>query len=225
MARFRQERRQTMRDDWRWLAATLAVTVGLAAWLAVAHGWPQILASFLLGAYAVVLFVGWLIGFDAHSLRWRWGAAGEEWTADELSHLGAEWRVFHDLPNSAGNWDHIAVGPPGIFAIDSKNLTQPATVEADGLRSGRLRYGGATSRGSAVRLKKAIEQEAGLAVWVQGVVAVWGRLSSGAIEINKVLYVPASQLVPTLSVQPTRLAEAERMTVIVALETLASTRR
>jgi hypothetical protein len=61
-----------------------------------------------------------------------------------------------------------------------------------------LRAGGKASRGSAVRMKEIIERETGLVIWVQGVVAVWGKLPEGVVERDKVLYVPAQRLVETL---------------------------
>lgn len=56
-----------------------------------------------------------------HHLGWF----GERITAEELEPLKAEgWQIFHDVPVSAGksewNIDHVAVGPGGIFAIETK---------------------------------------------------------------------------------------------------------
>jgi hypothetical protein len=129
---------------------------------------------------------------------------GEQWTADELAMLNSDWPVHHDIPDSRGNWDHIAVGPAGVFAIDSKSLCEPAAVDDQGLRAGRLRFGGIATRKSARRMKELIEQNTGNALWVQGVLAVWGRLPEDMIERDKVLYVKAPRLVETLETQPPR---------------------
>src|SRR3954452_9111449 len=55
------------------------------------------------------------------------GAAGEEGTAAGLHGLPAEqWVLFHDVRcpgRERANVDHVAVGPPGVFVIDSKNWT------------------------------------------------------------------------------------------------------
>ena len=64
-----------------------------------------------------------------------------------------------------------------------------------------LRYGGASTRGSAVRLKEGIEARSGAAVWVQGVVAVWGELAGGTVTCDRVVYVPAAELTETLCAQ------------------------
>jgi len=69
---------------------------------------------------------------------WEQGAAGERATADVLSGLpSTEWTVFHDLPwpgRRYANVDHVVVGPPGVFVIDSKNWSGAITVKDQILR-------------------------------------------------------------------------------------------
>jgi len=53
------------------------------------------------------------------------GYFGERVVAEHLEPLKAHgWRIFHDVPGSnnghAFNIDHVAVGPPGIFVIETK---------------------------------------------------------------------------------------------------------
>jgi hypothetical protein len=218
MRRFKKARWANLRDEWKgWL---LIVGIGLASayWMLSHEGVGQVAAAFAFGVAVTVLTFGWSVGFDAHSLRWAWGAWGERWTADELAKLDSSWRVFHDLPDGKGNWDHVVVGAPGVFVIDTKNLSEPAVVDGAGLRAGRLTGGGRASRGSAVRLKEMIEREAGLALWVQGVVAVWGTLVGGEEKRDNVLYVPAPSLVESLRKLPPRLTEAQRSKVCDVLD-------
>ena len=53
------------------------------------------------------------------------GAEGEAATARALASLdAAEWTIFHDVRwpgRKLANVDHVAVGPGGVFVIDSKN--------------------------------------------------------------------------------------------------------
>jgi Nuclease-related domain len=205
MRKFREERRSAIREEWRALSVFLAFTVAAAVLVVTEDGWTRVLAAFALGCGLTAFAFGWMLGFDATSLRWAWGAWGEQWTAEELAKLPADWRVYHDIADGRGNWDHVVVGAPGVFVVDSKRLSEPAVVDDNGLRAGRLRVGGSASRGSAVRMKEIIQRETGLAVWVQGVVAVWGELSAGMVERDKVIYVPARQLVDTLESRPKRL--------------------
>lgn len=219
MARFRADRRANIRSDRRDVTIAIAGTIGLAVWVAVASGWQQTFAAFLLGCYVTMLFVLWLIGFDARSLVWRWGAVGEEWTAKELARLGADWRVYHDLADGQGNWDHIAVGPHCVFVIDSKNLRGTIRVGADGGRAGRLPFGGAASRGSAARLGERLEAETGVKVWVQAVVAVWGDFAT-VVERENVLYVPGAAIASELERFPRKFRDDQRPRVVAALDKL-----
>ncbi len=56
--------------------------------------------------------------------QWEKGAEGETHTAAALERLGAGWICWHDLKwpgRRLANIDHLAIGPGGIFVIDSKN--------------------------------------------------------------------------------------------------------
>jgi hypothetical protein len=73
-----------------------------------------------LGSLLTALYVGWEVGGDVRSLTWIWGQLGEQQTEDVLGRLEHDgWRVVHDIPREHGNYDHIAIGPPGLFLLDS----------------------------------------------------------------------------------------------------------
>ena len=70
--------------------------------------------------------------FDARTedRNWRRGAEGEERVAADLAALGQRWAVVHDLTigRKGANLDHLVIGPPGLFALNTKNLTGKLTV-------------------------------------------------------------------------------------------------
>jgi hypothetical protein len=74
--------------------------------------------------------------------RYERGAQGEAATAHMLTELRpGNWTVLHDVAwpgRKLANIDHVAVGPPGVFVIDSKNWSGSITA-LDGvlLRNGR----------------------------------------------------------------------------------------
>jgi hypothetical protein len=138
------------------------------------------------------LIVFWLIGGDVTSLTWVRGAVGERQTEEVLLKLADDWHVFHDVPDGQGNWDHTVIGPAGVFAIDTKSYSSPATVENDTLRSGRIRTPGSAFRGSAVRLKEMLERKSGVSTWVQAAVTIWGEFPQGVVEAKGGL--PGSRL-------------------------------
>lgn len=54
---------------------------------------------------------------------WFVGAQGERAVGTLLAGLGPEWLVLHAVPIGAGtkDVDHLLVGPPGVFAINTKH--------------------------------------------------------------------------------------------------------
>lgn len=64
--------------------------------------------------------------------RWnyRLGFTGERVVGEELNQLMASgFRVFHDLPFDGFNIDHVLVGPPGVFAVETKTRRKPADIK------------------------------------------------------------------------------------------------
>jgi Nuclease-related domain len=54
---------------------------------------------------------------------WFTGALGEVEVARLLRKLGPEWTVLHSVPigSNGADVDHVLVGPPGVFALNTKN--------------------------------------------------------------------------------------------------------
>jgi nuclease-like protein len=84
------------------------------------------------------------------------GATGEERVGGLLAELAArdDWHVIHDVTLGRGNVDHILIGPPGVFTVETKSHPGP-------IRVGRVH--GATLR-QAQAQRKAVEAITGLPV-------------------------------------------------------------
>jgi hypothetical protein len=52
--------------------------------------------------------------------RWARGAAGERKVGEILEGLGPEWHVIHGVFLGRGDIDHVLVGPPGTFTVETK---------------------------------------------------------------------------------------------------------
>jgi len=91
------------------------------------------------GVYTALLAILWTIAQfvrPQHVRAWETGAVGEERTAEALRALPAGWIVLHDrrIPRSRANIDHVVIGPPGVFLIDSKSYAGQLTIDGGELR-------------------------------------------------------------------------------------------
>lgn len=126
---------------------------------------------FLLAVVAAVL----LAWGDRRLGNYLKGAKGEEWVAHELSFLSSEYTVFNGLHLASGkeNFDHIIVGPSGIFVVETKNWK--GSVE---FRDGKLYAGGKEPSRPPLRQVKAATAE---------LVAYIDDAGHGGIPIHSVL--------------------------------------
>lgn len=134
-------RRRARRETWTfvrqrriWLVVlgmiTLLVTTVLGAGVLqeavvgrpMAAWWTPFLLGLVLGAFPCLVW-GALTSADG-SASWRIGAQAEQWTAEELEGLGPSWRIEHNVPfpgpSHVVDVDHVAVGPHGVLAMETK---------------------------------------------------------------------------------------------------------
>jgi hypothetical protein len=60
--------------------------------------------------------------------RYDRGAEGEEYVGQILDELDPGWFVIHDAHLERSNVDHIVIGPPGLFTIETKSNAGPIRV-------------------------------------------------------------------------------------------------
>lgn len=126
-----------LRAFWPLLVICFVIGYLLRAWfpqptLSVS----QVGMLFFLAAVATTILLAW---GDRRLGNFIKGAKGEEWVAHELAFLSAEYTIFNGLRLGGGkqNFDHIIVGPAGVFVVETKNWK--GSVE---FRDGRLYAGG-----------------------------------------------------------------------------------
>jgi hypothetical protein len=126
--------------EWATWTRTLPWRVAAALGIGAAGGLlGSLLASrpsLVLGTLAAVAAgVGLRFRPSPDAIAWRRGAAGERRTARLLGPLERHgWAVLHDLaiPGSRANIDHLAIGPGGVFVIDSKHYRGHLRLDAVG---------------------------------------------------------------------------------------------
>jgi len=124
----------------------LVLYVALAALVPVLVTWPILLLVQRLTGWWVLVGLAVLviafIGVFLVAARWLrnkmtegWdrylGYFGERFVAEQLDSLKAHgWKVFHDVPGEAHekkfNLDHVAVGPGGVYVIETKTRRKGA---------------------------------------------------------------------------------------------------
>ena len=76
------------------------------------------------------------------------GARGEEHVGSLLDELaGPTWRIIHDASMGRGNIDHIVIGAPGVFTVETKS--HPGPVRVGRVHGGTIEQARAQSRAIA----------------------------------------------------------------------------
>ncbi len=127
------------------------------------------------------------------------GAMAEEQVGALLDELPrGRWRVVHDVSLGRGNVDHIAIGPPGVFTIETKS--HPGPVRAGRVHGKTLAQ--ARAQGRAIAWVTGVEAES-MIVFSRAWVDRPGARRKG------VRILPARMLVGFLEKQPTVLTREE----------------
>lgn len=106
------------------LGVLAVFTAGLGRWLGL-HD-PRFIVSELGLLVTMFLISHYVLPLVERRDR---GARGEESVGALLDELEAHgWHVFHDATLGHGNVDHIAIGPAGIFTIETKSHPGPIRV-------------------------------------------------------------------------------------------------
>jgi hypothetical protein len=200
----------------RTLPWRIAATLGIGA----AGGVLGNLLAPRLGLVAgglAVLVAGWGLRFQPSpdAVAWRRGAAGERRTARLLDPLERHgWAILHDLalPGSRANLDHLAIGPGGVFVIDSKQYRGRLQLDP----SGRLWHGRYPLAPTLGAVSFEADQAAQILtdphVVVVPIMAVHGaEVPWGKVVVDGVPVLPALRLPSMLRALPAVLG-AERVT-------------
>jgi hypothetical protein len=195
-----------------WAAWTRTLPWRVAATLGIGSG-AGVLGSLLaprlglvIGALAAIA-AGWGLRFrpSLDAKAWRRGTVGERRTARLLGPLERQgWAVLHDLavPGSQTNLDHLAIGPGGMFVIDSKQYRGRLQLDP----TGRLWHGryplAPTLRAVSFEADRAAQVLADPQVVVP-IVAVHGaQVPWSKVIVNGVPVVPAPRLPSMLRALP-----------------------
>lgn len=141
---------------------------------------------------------------------WATGARGERLVGRALEALTGSWEVVHDVPlgGTEANVDHVVAGPPGVFALNTKNLSGDVwiasrTFMVNGYRRDYLRK----SRAEERKVSAAVERALGRKLPVRAVLVVIAPSVTVKEPAEGVDVVRAEDLVSWLTSLPQSLDE------------------
>lgn len=150
----------------------VAGTVALAT-LTRIGGWGAVVGIGVSAVLFIVTFIlcaRWVSRRMLGRFNRYLGYFGERVVAEALEPLKLRgWRVFHDVPCEAGtarfNIDHVAIGPWGVFAIETKSRRKGQPRE--GRRDHEVSFNGNVLSWPWAESRDEIEQALGNAKWLQ----------------------------------------------------------
>jgi Nuclease-related domain len=172
----RQRRREIARTRWKPLAvfalsyAVCAVAVTLLiSWLS-GHSWGVFMGGIWLGGFVVMNYSIFTF-IDGEASRLSNGFDAESNTAHELRRLRRDgWRVVHNIHFEAGDVDHVAVGPGGVVAIETK----ASTADWDFLvRQGVISNWAKQAKQGAFRTHHLVKSRAKIDIVTAPIVVTW----------------------------------------------------
>jgi len=119
--------------------------------------WPAFLVAIAVGALTSRRDWAEAIELSVEARNWAKGAAGERKASGELALLPADYLVLNDLhpdfraQGAPWNWDHVIIGPKGLFVVDAKNYS--ATRIREGHSDPRTKRNAKQVRGYALNFK------------------------------------------------------------------------
>src|ERR1051325_8580125 len=84
-------------------------------------GWVLLLLAFLTSSIWVAIFGSKIYCLARERSDYQLGFDGERYVGEVLTPLVAErFQIYHDVPFDGYKIDHVLVGPPGVFSVDTK---------------------------------------------------------------------------------------------------------
>ena len=129
----------------------------------------------------IITIVGALVYYYGHNegSSWMKGDKGEKLVSLYLEDLPRGYFTFNDvtIPGGKGNFDHIVIGPTGIFLIETKNYSGFFKIYGNDWYSRSSsqkmkRNPGNQVRLNALDLSKFLNKKLGKKIWVTGVVTL-----------------------------------------------------
>lgn len=158
-----------------WDEVETPVLAVVFAWILVFQEWSALLVPTRMGPVSMTIIAVLVTAWAVPKIRAYWrkdadyqlGRKGELAVAECLESLRAQgFRPLHDIVAGRFNVDHVLIGPPGIFAIETKTRRKSGGREEKVLVDGsRILIAGRSAEPNPA------DQAKGNAAWVRGLLA------------------------------------------------------
>lgn len=200
----------------RYRRRTLPAIAGIGALFVGSYSLAAVYFDTRLWWWGAGLIAGCVVGISGqlaelapeHLRRRQRGILGERRTRKALGKLEREgWKVRHSIDVGRGDIDHLVTGPNGVYVIETKALLGVAAVERGILVNRQLddpdevwRWHGLSRRLNDLgrEVSNWIRADAGVRMWVQPVVVIWGYFPQGEVESSRIVYLRGDRLVDWL---------------------------
>jgi hypothetical protein len=169
----------------------------------------------MIAGASAAMFLAFREFAPAYVENWGQGSEGELKTHKALAAL--DWVLVEDVDTGRGNYDHLLVGPPGVFMIETKNLTGITEIR-NGAAWLRRRHDPdgdqpqtrlqSSVLGASAEVSRAIREQSRRREWVRAIVVFWNEFPQGLVETDKIAYVHGGSLKAYLETLPPSLNEA-----------------
>jgi hypothetical protein len=219
----RQRQRDKLKRIWPFVVGVTVVLMLMTYLIAqsvVGPLWGGVASALVALAFAVAV-----VEVPQATEAWRIGAEGERKTASYLARLNElGFIVLHDrkAPGYGGNLDHVAIGPSGVWAIETKSLKGKVEIDGDSLKIGGYRQDKAVDQvyREAVAVQVALgDVLSGIGTQVKPVISLHrGELPFFNKTVRGVRLASGRQLVRLLRDGERRLSDEEIQAVALAAD-------
>lgn len=161
-------------------------------------------------------------GLDQGCVRFAKGLEGELVVGQFLERLRADgFTVFHDVIGAGFNIDHVLIGPAGVFTIETKTWSKPASGDARVTFDGeKISVGGlkldrdpvTQAKGQAAWLRTVLSESTGRKVEARPVIVFPGWFVEGPRQGYKDVWVLEPKALPAfLASEPAPLSEQRQI--------------
>jgi hypothetical protein len=239
--RYAEQRYRTARQRWRERVVRpyrwIFLLIGGGIFAAEMATRPSLL-DWTLGLAMGGLIGLWVTFWDSpppYVENWRRGADGERRTERVLRGLKRHgWRFAHDIEVERGNRDHVAIGPGGVYLLETKRPHGEVSIDGDRVHVAWIDDADSTGyemprlawrvRAEAASLSDELGRATGQRCWVQAVVVIWAPFPHGVVESNRVVYVHGLELRRWLASRRATLTAGQCVRLAQAVSTAGAAR-